>query len=128
MNLHVCILQLHIYTWGTLMVWPMPINSIDIIGQLIIYVLDIYILHTFWLLRAYYHYPSSFNEKPCHTFCCLLLVLNYCANAHSDHIFILGGILIIVTMALHIKDEHIMYYHRDATWSVDLLWTYVFLH
>ena len=43
------ILQLHIYTRGILRVWSMFINSSGHIGPLVMYVLDIYILHTFVL-------------------------------------------------------------------------------
>ena len=50
------ILHLHMYTGSMVLEWPMLINSIDLIGELNIYVFDVYILHTFELLQTYYHY------------------------------------------------------------------------
>ena len=56
MNLLCALLNLHIYTRGTLKVWPILINSTDLIGQLIMYVFDIYSFHTSEFLQTYYHY------------------------------------------------------------------------
>ena len=53
------ILLLHIYTWGMIRAQPMLINNIDLIGQDIIYLLNIYILHSCELLQPYYNYTIS---------------------------------------------------------------------
>ena len=45
MNLLCALYYIYIYTGDALRVWPMFINSSDLIGQLIMNVLNIYILH-----------------------------------------------------------------------------------
>ena len=43
---------------------PTAADNIDLIGQLIIYVLDIYILHDVELLQTNYFYIPPFHENP----------------------------------------------------------------
>ena len=47
---------IYIYTRGTLRAWPMLTASIDLIGQSIVYVFDIYIIFSLELLQIYYCY------------------------------------------------------------------------
>ena len=46
----------YIYTVGMPKAWPAHANSIDPIGELTIYVFDIYNFHTSEFLQSYYHY------------------------------------------------------------------------
>ena len=69
-------------------------------------------------------HPSSFNEKPFHAFCGLLLVsVVYYTYVHLDCISIISSRQITVTMGLHMNDGHIIYYYLDATQSVGLMQT-----
>ena len=49
------LLHLHTYAGDTLKVWPKLISSIDLMGRLIMYALDIYNFHTSKFLQTYYH-------------------------------------------------------------------------
>ena len=53
------LLYLHTYTGDMLKEWPTLINSGNLIGQLIMYVLDIYNSHTSKFFQTYYHYKGS---------------------------------------------------------------------
>ena len=50
--------------------------------------------------------------------------LKYHTSTCVNNIFVLSGFLMTLTMALHIKNNGIRYYHMDATWLVGLVWSY----
>ena len=51
-------------------------------------------------------------------------VLEHYTSVCLNHISILSGNLIRLMMALHMNDDHIRYYHLDATQSVGLVWSF----
>ena len=72
-------------------------------------------------------HPSSFNEKPC--LCFLLLGIGECSNTAPlclNDISIHGSILFTLTVALHVDNDHIRYYHMHARWLVGLVQNYFF--
>ena len=96
--------HLHIYNGSILKVLPIPTNTVDLIGQFIVHILDIYILHASGLLQIYYCYISlPLMKSP------LMLstvrywrLFKYCTSVCLDHISVVSGILITAAMALYV--------------------------
>ena len=98
-------------------------NSIDLIDQLIMYVLYMYSFHTSVFLQTYCHYiPLLLMNSPP-----TLAVGEYLNFVHM-HTHITFPYLLLSSlkhiMAVHMNDGHIIYYHMDATLSMDLTYTY----
>ena len=55
---------------------------------------------------------------------CQWSVFDYCASAHQDNLSIFSAILITLTIALYMNDNHKRYYHMDSKWLVGLTWSY----
>ena len=65
----------------------MLINSIGLIGLVIMYVLNIYILHTYELLQTYYNSTPHFLWKAPHAFmACYWWLFKYCVYTSWDHV------------------------------------------
>ena len=84
------------------------------------HVLDIYNLCIFDFLQIYYCYIPLLLLNPPNFLNFLLLIIGvefeYNVSTHLYDISILGGILITITVALHMNNDHIRYYNMDVTW------------
>ena len=106
--------------------WPMLTANIGLTGQSNVHVLNMYIpsaLNSCW---NYNHYIPLLLMKspPTLSTACHWWKFKYCTSTSLDNISILNGILVTLTMALHMSNDHIRYCHMDATQLVGLAWSY----
>ena len=101
--------------------------SFELIGQSIVYVLNIHPVCNWLIMKICSLHPRSFNESLLTlSIACCWWRFEYCTSVCLDHIPKLSSILITLTLALHINSNHIRYYDMDATWSTGLAWSYFF--
>ena len=77
----------------------------------------------FWVITNLLSlHQYSFNEYHKLAMAWYWWMFKYCTYTRLDHISILYGILITITMILHVNKDDIRYYHMDATHVMDLAW------
>ena len=125
MNLNLCAIT-PMYTLGG-MLWTWPCSLL--VSCLLVSLLCMCLMYTSYVHLTYNKaniITSLFFKwkAPRLSTVCHLRVFKYHTYVCLNNISILHGILITLTMALHMNNDHIRYYHMDATHSVGLALSY----